>query len=74
VFVAGQVRSPGEYVIRKDMTVRQVLTVAGGVTDRGSTRRIQIVRQVNGVETKIAANLEDIVQPGDNIVVRDRLF
>jgi polysaccharide biosynthesis/export protein len=74
VFVSGQVRSPGEYVIRKDMTVRQVLTLAGGATDRGSTRRIQIIRQVEGLETKIAASLEEVVRPGDNIVVRERLF
>jgi polysaccharide export outer membrane protein len=74
VFVSGQVRSPGEYVIRKDMTVRQVLTLAGGASDRGSTRRIQIIRQVDGLETKIGASLEDVVRPGDNIVVRERLF
>jgi polysaccharide export outer membrane protein len=73
-FVSGQVRSPGEYVIRKDMTVRQVLTLAGGANDRGSTRRLQIIRQVDGVEAKIDANLEDVVKPGDNIVVRERLF
>jgi polysaccharide biosynthesis/export protein len=74
VFVSGQVHSSGEYVIRKGMTVRQVLSLAGGVTDRGSTRRIQIIRQVNGVETTISASQQDLVQADDTIVVRERLF
>jgi polysaccharide export outer membrane protein len=74
VFVSGQVRSPGEHVIRPGMTVREVLALAGGVTDHGSTRRIQIIRQVGGSETKIGASLQDTVMPGDNIVALERLF
>jgi polysaccharide export outer membrane protein len=74
VFVSGQVRNAGEYVIRKDMTVRQVLTLAGGLTERGSTRRIQIIRTVNGVDTTVPATLQDAVRPGDNIVVRESFF
>ena len=73
-FVSGQVRSPGEFSLRKEMTVRQALALAGDVTERGSNRRVQIMRQVNGVETKVDANLDDQVRPGDNIVVRERLF
>jgi polysaccharide export outer membrane protein len=74
VFVSGQVRSAGEYVIRRGMTVRQVLALAGGVTDRGSTRRIQIIRQVDGEETTISVSLQDTVLPGDTVVVRERFF
>jgi polysaccharide biosynthesis/export protein len=74
IYVSGQVRTAGEYGMRKDMTVRQALALAGGVTDRGSTRRIQIIRQVNGVDTTIGAELQDAVRPGDTIVVRERLF
>lgn len=74
VFVSGQVASSGEYVIRKGMTVRQVLALAGGVTDRGSTRRIQIIRRVNGVEIMTGATLQDSVQAGDTILVRERFF
>jgi len=74
VFVTGQVASGGEFVIRPGMTVRQALALAGGVTERGSTRRIQIIRKVKGVETKIDATLQDPVNPGDTIVVRDRFF
>lgn len=71
VFVSGQVKSPGEYVIRSSMTVRQALALAGGVTDRGSTRRIQIIRQVDGKAVTVTVNLQATVQPGDTIVVRE---
>jgi polysaccharide export outer membrane protein len=74
VFVLGQVKTSGEYMLRRAMTVRQVVALAGGITERGSTRRIQVIRQVNGKEVTISVNLQTVVQPGDTVVVRDRLF
>jgi len=74
VFVSGHVGNPGAFGVRKGMTVRQALALAGGVTDRGSTRRIQIVRKVDGQERTIDVDLQQLVQPGDTIVVRERFF
>jgi polysaccharide biosynthesis/export protein len=74
VFISGHVGNPGAYSVRKGMTVRQALALAGGVTDRGSTRRIQIVRKVDGKERTIDVDLQQLVQPGDTIVVRERFF
>ena len=74
IFVLGQVRTPGEYVVRPKMTVRQVLALAGGMSERASTRRIQVVRQVDGKEVTGGISLQDPVYPGDTIVVRERLF
>jgi polysaccharide export outer membrane protein len=74
VFVSGQVRMPGEYHMRTGMTVRQALALAGGVTDRGSTRRVQIIRVVDGKETTINGDLQKTVQSGDTIVVNERFF
>jgi polysaccharide export outer membrane protein len=74
VFISGHVGRPGAYGVGKGMTVRQALALAGGVTDRGSTRRIQIVRKVDGKERTIDVDLQQLVQPGDTIVVRERFF
>ena len=74
VFVSGHVQMPGEYVIRRGMTVRQALALAGGVTDRGSTRRIQIIRVVNGKEVTTGVDQQRPVQAGDTIVVLERFF
>jgi polysaccharide export outer membrane protein len=75
VFVSGEVRTPGEYAIRiSGMTVRQALALAGGVTERGSSRRIQIVRLVDGKEEAISATLQTPLKAGDTIVVHERFF
>jgi polysaccharide biosynthesis/export protein len=74
VYVFGEVRSPGNYAIKKDTTVLQALSLAGGVTPRGSTNRIRIIRIVDGKKKEINAKLDDLLQPGDTIVVRERYF
>ena len=48
--------------------------LAGGVTDRGATSRIEIVRMVSGEQKKIKVKLEDPLLPGDTIVVPQRFF
>jgi polysaccharide biosynthesis/export protein len=74
VFVTGQVKSPGAYAVEPGATVLQVLSLAGGLTDRGSDNRIRIQRTENGKKVDIAAKLTDVVKPGDTIIVRERFF
>jgi polysaccharide export outer membrane protein len=73
-FVSGQVKSPGAFAVDPGMTVLQLLSLAGGLTDRGSEGRINILRAVDGKQKEIKAKLTDVVQPGDTIVVKERLF
>src|SRR3954467_7190357 len=69
VYVFGQVKNPGAYGLQqRDTTVLQALSLAGGITDRGSSTRIQIIRIVNGDKKEIKVKLADIVQPGDTVV------
>ena len=75
VYLFGQVKNPGAYGLQEqDTTVLQALTLAGGVTDRGATSRIKIIRAVNGIKREIKAKLTDSVQPGDTVVVSERFF
>ena len=75
VYVFGQVKNPGAYSLQqRNTSVLQALALAGGVTDRGSTSRIKVVRIVNGEKTEIKVKLTDIVLPGDTIVVAERFF
>ena len=74
VFVAGQVKSPGAYAVDPGATVLQVLSLAGGLTDRGSDNRIRIQRTVNGKKVEVSVKLTDVVNPGDTIIVRERFF
>jgi polysaccharide export outer membrane protein len=74
VFVSGQVKTPGAYAVDPGTTVLQVLSLAGGLTDRGSDSRISIQRTVNGKRTETKAKLTDVVKPGDTIIVKERFF
>ena len=75
IYVFGQVKNPGAYPLQQDVTtVLQGLALAGGVTDRGATSRVEIVRSVNGEQKKIKVKLEDALLPGDTIVVPQRFF
>lgn len=75
IYVFGEVKNPGAYPLQQDVvTVLQGLALAGGVTDRGATSRVEIVRTVNGVQKKMKVKLEATLQPGDTIVVPQRFF
>jgi polysaccharide export outer membrane protein len=74
VYVFGQVKAPGAYPADKDTTVLQALSLAGGVTDRGSTGRIKIIRTVDGKKKELKVKLTDLVEPGDTIIVAERFF
>lgn len=73
-YVIGQVRTPGSYILEPNMTVLQAISLAGGVSDRGSNRRIRIIRIVDNKKRELDAKPTDIVQGGDTIVVRQRLL
>ena len=73
-FVSGHVRNPGAFPIQDKTTVMQAIALAGGLTDRGTDRRVQIVRTVDGKRGTYKAGLDDLVQPGDTVIVRERLF
>ena len=75
IYVFGQVKNPGAYPLQQDVTtVLQGLALAGGVTERGATSRVEIVRGVNGEQKKLKVKLEDQLLPGDTIVVPQRFF
>lgn len=75
IYVFGQVKNPGAYPLQQDVTtVLQGLALAGGVTERGATSRVEIVRVVNGEQKKLKVKLEDPLLPGDTIVVPQRFF
>ena len=73
-FVTGEVRNPGAFPYRSDLTVRQAVGLAGGFTEDASTGGARLVREVNGITRTIKVKLEDRLQPGDTIVVKAKLF
>jgi len=74
-FVEGEVRKPESYRLEPGLTVQRAIALAGGVTDKGSTSRIEIKRpKPNGDYKVLSGKLNDKVQPGDVINVKERIF
>ena len=72
IYVAGQVRTPGGFRFDDGMTVFEAISLAGGVSEKGSNSRISIVRFVNGQRKELDAKHADVLQPGDQVVVKAR--
>jgi polysaccharide export outer membrane protein len=73
-YVMGFVKQPGSFVLRPGMTVQQAIAEAGGLTERGSTRGIKIIRKVKDKDVELDAQMSDLVRPNDTIRVRQRLI
>jgi polysaccharide export outer membrane protein len=74
-FVTGYVRNGGPFLHEPGLTVSKALSMAGGVTDKGSRSRVRITRSVNGKQVVLKdVKMEDLVQPGDSVEVLPRLW
>ena len=75
VTITGFVRSVGAYTVASGTTVEEALALAGGVSEKGSDRRIEITRKVDGKPTVLkGVKKTDIVKPGDIIKVGPRIM
>ncbi len=86
IYVNGAVRRPDVYKIKvsEPATLLQVITMAGGVTERGSERRVQIMRRTPAGETQLlSVNLQKVrkgkipdpaLQKADVVIVPDARF
>jgi polysaccharide biosynthesis/export protein len=73
-FVTGHVKNPGAFVWERGMSVLQGVSLAGGLTDRGSTRGIKVIRIVEGQKREVNVKLTDSIEAGDTLVIRQRLL
>jgi polysaccharide export outer membrane protein len=79
IYVLGEVRSPGKYLVKSGTTFLQVITLAGGLTEFASKNKIMVRRNNGGnSEAIMPIKYNDIVVgeqrnvmmlPGDTIVV-----
>ena len=73
-FVTGQVRSPGAYTYERGLTVLQAISLAGGLTEKGSNKRIKVIRTLRGRKMERNLDLSDTIEPGDTLIVPQRLL
>ncbi len=57
VYIQGSVGHPGKFAFDRPTTILQALTEAGGINQFGNSRRVQVIRLINGREQTQVLNL-----------------
>ncbi len=70
-YIQGQINSPGMKPILPGMTIRQAIGFSGGVTATGKADKVGLIR---GNAKEVDADGSQLVQKGDVIIVKERLF
>lgn len=79
-FITGEVAKPGPYPLTSPTNVMQLISLAGGLREYANSKKIVIMRTVNGKTTSLPFNYKDVVggknltqnielKPGDTVVV-----
>jgi polysaccharide export outer membrane protein len=75
IYIYGEVQRPGPVRLEQGMTVMQALASGGGLTQRGTQRGMKIHRRgADGKLKVIEPRMEDSLQTGDVIYVRESIF
>lgn len=73
-FVDGQVGRPGAYPYQPGLTVRKAITIAGGLRERASLKKIFLLSENDKTNTPVKVDLNAPVGPGDTINVEESFF
>ncbi|WP_299347189.1 polysaccharide biosynthesis/export family protein [uncultured Maritalea sp.] len=71
-YIQGEVASSGQFPFVFGMSVRAAISTAGGFSDVATKNSVTIYRKATTGTTKLRAKMDDLVQPGDTIVVHER--
>jgi polysaccharide export outer membrane protein len=75
VYIYGEVQRPGPMRLERGMTLMQALATGGGLTLRGTEKGIRVHRKAaDGSVSVITPGMDDRVQDGDVVYVRESLF
>ena len=74
VYLNGEVKKPGGYSFKRGLTLRKAVALAGGFTERAAKDKIFVIHENSADQTPEKGKLEDIVQPGDIITIKQSFF
>jgi len=72
-YINGEVKKPGSYPYKKNLTVEKAVSLAGGFSERASRTTISLVSEDDKRFVKAVA-LNDKIKPGDVITVSESFF
>ncbi|XOF34050.1 MAG: polysaccharide biosynthesis/export family protein [Candidatus Electrothrix sp. YB6] len=67
--VVGEVKNPGSFPYEQGITILKAITLAGGATQKASTKNAVIKRFRNGKVMEIETNMDTMLKPDDIIEV-----
>lgn len=73
-YISGEVQKPGGYPYQPGLTLQRAIALAGGLTERASTKRVTIVRGTGETRQGEKATLETAILPGDTITIEQGFF
>lgn len=73
-YINGEVRSPGSYPYQPGLTLDRAIALAGGLTDRASTRKMYITKADSNDNREIRVPMNWRVQPGDTVTIKEGFF
>jgi polysaccharide export outer membrane protein len=73
-FVNGEVEQPGGFPYQPGITIRKAISLAGGFTERASTKGILVIREDDPTRRPVKAGLDEKIGPGDIITVEQSFF
>jgi len=73
-YVTGEVKRPGQYTFMKGMTVLHAISTAGGFTEKAAKRKAKTVREKDGKKVDLYLTMENLIEPGDTIVVPESFW
>lgn len=73
-FIDGAVKSPGGYPYQPGLTLQRAVSLSGGFTERASSSKFYVVRDVNKGSKPVKIDLNDPIQPGDFVTIEESFF
>ena len=74
VFIEGEVKKPGSFDYQPGLTLHKVISLAGGFTERADKDKIFVIHEEDQGIAPTAAELDDEVQPGDIVTIKQSFF
>ncbi len=74
IYVTGEVKNPGPFEWEEGLTIRQVISLAGGPSKRASIGRTKVIRIIHGEEKEWSLKMSDLVKPNDIVKVPESYF
>jgi polysaccharide export outer membrane protein len=83
IFIFGEVKEPGSFPYKTNITIIDAFALAGGFTNRANSNSTRLTRVINGEEVQVRIPMQEIVEgrrknlkllPGDIVYVPERAY